>query len=81
MHRKDILDEKLVRKFEAEYKGYDLGVEVVGTRTRNGKTEYRVSWAGRPKSEDTWVQEKGMSPSLVRKYKPQAKKTKKRRRH
>ena len=81
MHRRDILDDELVRKFEAEYEGFYLGVEVVGTRIRNGKTEYRVNWTGRPKSEDTWVQEKLMSSGLVRKYKPQLKKTKKRRRY
>lgn len=81
VHRKDILDEELVQKFEADYGGFHRGVEVIGTRTRNGKTEYRVSWTGRPSSEDTWVQEKLMSPGLVKKHKPQPKKTKKQRRY
>ncbi|KAI6080812.1 hypothetical protein F4821DRAFT_275642 [Hypoxylon rubiginosum] len=76
--RENILDDELLHRFEAEFKGFHLGVKVLGTRRRNGKTEYRVRWKGRPDSEDTWVPERQMSPNLVKEHKPRTKKAKKR---
>jgi hypothetical protein len=74
--RENILDDDLVEKFEKEYKGFHSGVEVVRTRRRNGKTEYRLRWTGRPKAEDWWVLEKELSPELIEKHKPSKKKPK-----
>lgn len=71
--RENILDEELVRQFEESYKGFDDEVEVLRTRTRNGKLEYRLHWNGRPKSEDWWVAEKELSPDLIEKHRPEKK--------
>ncbi|KAH6881106.1 hypothetical protein B0T10DRAFT_531651 [Thelonectria olida] len=60
--RDNILDDDLIEKFETEYQGFQHGVEVLRTRIRNGKVEYRLHWIGRPTSEDWWVPEKEMSP-------------------
>ncbi|KAI6082452.1 hypothetical protein F4821DRAFT_247161 [Hypoxylon rubiginosum] len=79
--RENILDEELLQKFEAEFKGFHLGVKVLGTRRRNRKMEYRVRWNGRPAGEDRWVPERQMNPDLVKEYKeckPLKKRAKKR---
>ncbi|EXA32207.1 hypothetical protein FOVG_16578 [Fusarium oxysporum f. sp. pisi HDV247] len=71
--RHNILDDDLIEKFETEYQGFQHGVEVLCTRIRNGKVEYRLHWIGRPTSEDWWVPEKEMSPEMIEKHKPQKK--------
>ncbi|XEV04772.1 hypothetical protein FSHL1_010059 [Fusarium sambucinum] len=71
--RENILDDDLLRQFEESYRGFKDGVEVLRTRTRNGKTEYRLHWDGRPKCEDWWVTEKEMHPELVVEHKPKKK--------
>ena len=71
--RENILDDELIEAFEESYKGFHLGVEVLRTRIRDGKREYRLRWAGRPRAEDWWVAEKDMSPELVEKHKPSKK--------
>ena len=68
--RENILDDELVENFEEKYEGFCSGVEVLRTRTRNGKTEYRLRCMGRPQEENWWVPEKYMSPEMVKKYKP-----------
>ncbi|RYP01717.1 hypothetical protein DL764_006110 [Monosporascus ibericus] len=52
--RENILDKELVQKFEAEYRGFRLGVTVLRTRKRNGKTEYRAKTL-KAKSHDTAI--------------------------
>jgi hypothetical protein len=54
----NILNDNLIEKFEKEHDGFQHGVEVLRTRFRNGKVEYRLHWIGRPTSEDWWVPEK-----------------------
>jgi hypothetical protein len=78
--RENILDEDLIRQFEESYQGFKEGVEVLRTRIRNGKVEYRLHWDGRPKSENWWVAEKDLHPELIEEYKPRKKGQVKRRR-
>ncbi|KZL81211.1 hypothetical protein CI238_13164 [Colletotrichum incanum] len=68
--RENILDDNLIKNFEECYDGFKSEVDVLGTRRRNGKTEYRLHWTGRPANEDAWVGENEMSPSLVSSHKP-----------
>ncbi|KAK2764804.1 DUF3435 domain protein [Colletotrichum kahawae] len=77
--RENLLDDDLVETFEKEYEGFENGVQVVKTRVRKGKTEYKIRWDGRPHEEDTWVAEKDMSPNLVCRHKPPPKSQKSKR--
>ncbi|KZL63522.1 DUF3435 domain protein [Colletotrichum tofieldiae] len=77
--RENILDDNLIKDFEEHYDGFKLGIDVLGARKRNGKTEFRLHWTGRPSSEDTWVGENEMSPSLVSSHKPMGKRRTKKR--
>ncbi|KAI1326325.1 hypothetical protein F5Y16DRAFT_410969 [Xylariaceae sp. FL0255] len=67
VHRKDINADLIQKK-------------VLATRKRHGKIEYRIRWLGRPEGEDTWVQERQMSPELVEKHKPKKAASKRRKR-
>lgn len=78
--RHNILDDDLIENFEVTYQGFQHGVEVLRTRIRNGKVEYRLHWIGRPTSEDWWVPEKEMSPEMIEKHKPQKKGRRRRKR-
>ncbi|CVL08763.1 uncharacterized protein FMAN_06804 [Fusarium mangiferae] len=78
--RENILDEELVQDFEESYRGFKDGVEVLRTRIRNGKAEYRLHWDGRPKWEDWWVTEKELHPKLIEEHKPKKKSYVRRRR-
>jgi hypothetical protein len=71
--RENILDDELVRRFEESYQGFKDSVEVLRTRSRNGKVEYRLHWEGRPKNEDWWVAEKELHPELIEEHKPRKK--------
>nr|CEG04721.1 unnamed protein product [Fusarium clavum]CEG05819.1 unnamed protein product [Fusarium clavum] len=71
--RENILDDELVRRFDESYQGFKDGVEVLRTRSRNGKVEYRLHWEGRPKGEDWWVAEKELHPELIEEHKPRKK--------
>ncbi|KAK8035693.1 hypothetical protein PG991_001766 [Apiospora marii] len=77
--RKDILDEEMVREFETSYQGYHRGVEVLGKKRQGGKMRYRLRWTGRPAAEDTWVDEKDLSPELRSLQRPCQPKPRKRR--
>ncbi|CAM1508796.1 Fc.00g056440.m01.CDS01 [Cosmosporella sp. VM-42] len=77
--RENILDDELIRQFEKGYKGFHEGVNVLRTRIRNGKVEYRVRWMGRPSSEDWWVAGRELSPELIEKHKPRKKGQKRKR--
>lgn len=72
VERKDILDKQMIRDFEKAYQGIDTGVTVVGTRLtagkngQPGKSQYFLHWDGRPSGEDTWVDEKLLSPRLLK---------------
>uniref|UniRef100_A0A4E9EHL3 C2H2-type domain-containing protein n=1 Tax=Gibberella zeae TaxID=5518 RepID=A0A4E9EHL3_GIBZA len=68
--RENILDDELVSRFEQSYQGFKDGVEVLRTRFKNGKVEYRLHWNGRPKDEDWWVAEKELHPELIEEHKP-----------
>lgn len=56
----------MLRNFESNYNGFDEGVDVLDTReTKRDKRKYLLHFHGRPAGEDTWVDEKLLSPSLL----------------
>jgi hypothetical protein len=69
--RKNILDKKLLRNFESNYLVFDKGVGVLDTReTKRGKHQYLLHFHGRPKAENSWVDEDLLSPHLQDKIRP-----------
>jgi hypothetical protein len=60
--RADILDKQMLRNFEAGYRGFNEGVDVLATRLAAGKRQYLLHWHGRPSKEDSWEDEDRMSP-------------------
>lgn len=66
--RRHVLDRQMIRDFEEGYRGFDKGVDVVGTRTRAGKRQYLVRWHGRPVREESWVDEKKLNPKRLEQY-------------
>ncbi|KAK2778946.1 DUF3435 domain protein [Colletotrichum kahawae] len=77
--RGNILDEQMLESFEENYVGFLEGVDVLGTRMRNRKFEYKIHWAGRPDSENSWLAEKDMSPELLSRNKPSVKQKRRKR--
>ncbi|KJZ71100.1 hypothetical protein HIM_09519 [Hirsutella minnesotensis 3608] len=63
--RRNILDKQMLREFEARYHGFDEGIDVLGSRSKAGKRQYLLHWHGRPSREDSWVDEKLMSPKRI----------------
>ena len=57
----------MLNEFEASYQGLDKGVDVLDSRGKASKRQYRLHWHGRPSREDPWADEKLMSPMLVEK--------------
>jgi hypothetical protein len=49
--------------FEATYRGFIAGIDVLGSRTWKGRQQWRVHWHGRPAAEDRWVDGKLMDPA------------------
>ena len=66
--KRNILDKRMLREFEATYKGFDEGVAVLNSRIRAGKRQYLLHWHDRPLSEDSWVAERLMSPGGIVKF-------------
>lgn len=62
---RNILDKDMLREFELTYKGFDEGIDVLKSRTRAGKVQYLLHWHGRPPREDSWVDEKLISPDYM----------------
>jgi hypothetical protein len=79
--RDDILDEELLKDFEALYMGYQHGVEKVRAGKHGGRTRYRIYWKGRPSSEAIWSDGKDLSPELLESFQPCRPRPKKRPRH
>ena len=63
--RKNILDDRLIKDLRRDSKGLYSGVEVVHTRRKGAKLEYRLYFKGRPLAEDIWVAEKHVDPGLI----------------
>ena len=55
----------MLSEFEASYQGFDEGVDVLDSRGKAGKRQYRLHWHGRPSREDSWADERLMSSKLV----------------
>ena len=53
--------------FEATYRGFNAGVDVLGSRTWKGRQQWRVHWHGRPIAEDRCVDGELMDPARVEK--------------
>jgi hypothetical protein len=53
--------------FEAAYRGFDAGIDVLASRTWKGHQQWRVHWHGRPAAEDCWVDGTLMDPARVEK--------------
>ncbi|RYO89630.1 hypothetical protein DL764_008550 [Monosporascus ibericus] len=51
-----------------DYRGNDLGVELLNKRRRRGKVEYYVRWKGRPDSEKSWEKEPAISRQRIREF-------------
>jgi hypothetical protein len=63
--RADILDEDLLKDFEASYLGYQKGVANVRVDKQHGRTRYRIYFEGRPAAEAVWANGKELSPVLL----------------
>jgi hypothetical protein len=63
--RKHILDKEMLSRFEASWKGFDAGVDVLGVRLRAGKRQHHLHWHGRPPKEDAWVDDELLSSNLL----------------
>ncbi|KID61767.1 uncharacterized protein G6M90_00g113560 [Metarhizium brunneum] len=63
--RKHIIDEGMLNTFEASWRGFDAGVDVLKTRQRAGRRQHLLRWHGRPSKEDTWVYDESLSPQLM----------------
>lgn len=64
MHGEDI-DLQMVRDFESRYRGFDEGINVMGSQIRAGRRQYHLHWHDRLSVEDRWVDEKLMSPNFI----------------
>ncbi|KAF5133806.1 hypothetical protein E5D57_004433 [Metarhizium anisopliae] len=63
--RKHIMDEGMLNSFEASWRGFDAGVDVLKARQRAGRRQHLLRWHGRPSKEDTWVYDEFLSPQLM----------------
>ena len=65
--RRNIVYPQTIDDFEATYQGLNEGIDVLASRMRKGKQQWRVHWHGRPAREDCWVDGKLMDPARVTK--------------
>ncbi|KIE00690.1 hypothetical protein MAJ_03465, partial [Metarhizium majus ARSEF 297] len=63
--RKHIIDQGMLNGFEASWRGFDAGVDVLKARQRAGRRQHLLRWHGRPSKEDTWVYDEFLSPQLM----------------
>jgi hypothetical protein len=63
--KRNIVYQQTIDDFEATYQGLNEGIDVLASRTRKGKQQWRVHWHGRPAQEDCWVDGKLMDPRRV----------------
>jgi hypothetical protein len=63
--KRNILDQQMMDDFEATYRGFDAGIDVLASRTRKGRQQWRIRWHGRPAAEDRWVDGELMDPARV----------------
>ncbi|OAQ58267.1 chromo (CHRromatin organization MOdifier) domain-containing protein [Pochonia chlamydosporia 170] len=63
--RTNILDKTMLADFEAKWRGFNAGVDVLRTRRRGGKWQYLLHWHGRSSKEDTWLNEDLLSSQLM----------------
>ncbi|KAF5136459.1 hypothetical protein E5D57_000221 [Metarhizium anisopliae] len=63
--RKHIMDQGMLNNFEASWRGFDAGVDVLKARQRAGRRQHLLRWHGRPSKEDTWVYDEFLSPQLM----------------
>ncbi|KID82003.1 Chromo domain-like protein [Metarhizium guizhouense ARSEF 977] len=63
--RKHIIDQGMLNSFEASWRGFDAGVDVLKARQRAGRRQHLLRWHGRPSKEDTWVYDEFLSPQLM----------------
>lgn len=63
--KRNILDRQMMRKFEDTYRGLDEGIDILASRTRKVKQQYRVHWHGRPAREDGWADERLVNPTRI----------------
>ncbi|KAK8121322.1 hypothetical protein PG999_005442 [Apiospora kogelbergensis] len=62
------INKELVSKFDADYRGIDQGVKILGTRGKGAKQQYRLQWEKRPAKETCWVPKKLISKRLLQEY-------------
>ena len=55
----------MIDDFEATYRGFDEGIDVLASRARKGKQQWLVHWHGRPARENSWVDDGLMDPTRV----------------
>ncbi|KKO96715.1 hypothetical protein THAR02_11181 [Trichoderma harzianum] len=63
----DIFDQEMIDDFERIYEGFQEGISVLDTRTKNGKVEYYIEfldYIGSKKDAKWWVPESTMHPDL-----------------
>lgn len=65
--KRNFFDRQMIDDFEATYRGFDAGIDVLASRTWKGRQQWRVHWHGRPVAEDCWVDGKLMDPARVEK--------------
>jgi hypothetical protein len=65
--KRNILDRRMIDDFETTYRGFNAGIDVLASRTRKGRQQWRVHWHGRPPVEDCWVDGRLMDPTKVEK--------------
>lgn len=66
-----ILKHSLIDELEEGYKGFGNGIEVIGTRIKSKKTQYRVrflNYAGVKTDEFWWVDEGIIDPEVIKRY-------------
>lgn len=63
--RRSDIDPVMVAEFEESYKGFDQGIDILRSRIRAGKRQYRLRWHGRPTTEGKWVDKRLMRPGTV----------------
>jgi hypothetical protein len=63
--KRNILHQQTIDDFEATYQGLNEGIDVLASRARKGKQQWRVHWHGRPAREDCWVDGKLMDPTRL----------------
>jgi hypothetical protein len=57
----------MIGDFEATYRAFDAGIDVLASRIRKGRQQWLVHWHGRPNLEDCWIDGRLMDPARVAK--------------